>query len=147
MIGDVRTMLRIKLARVGKKKAPTYRLLVMERSKDPWGDSLENVGHYNPRTTPSTIELKKERIEYWLSKGAQPTESVHNILVEAGLLKDKKKNVSSLGKKFKAKVAEEKAKEAAAVAEAKAAKEAEAKAAEEAKNAAAAPAEEAPKAE
>lgn len=84
----------------------------MERSKDPWGNFLENVGFYNPLTDPKTVELNKERISYWISKGAQPTDTVHNLLVDAGIVSDKKRNVSALGKKVKeaAKKAAEEAK-------------------------------------
>ena len=114
-------MLRIKLSRVGKKNAPLFRVLVLEKSKDPWGDFLENVGSYNPRTVPPTVALKKERIEYWISQGAQPTDTVHNILVTAGILKDKKRNVSKLGKT--AREALKKAKEDAKAAKAAAAAE------------------------
>ncbi len=105
-------MLKIKLSRTGKKNAPTYRFIVCEHTKDPWGDSLEILGHYNPRS--KELVLKKERVEHWISKGAQPTETVHNILVTEGILKTKKKNVSALGKKAKEKAAEEKKKEKAA---------------------------------
>ncbi len=121
-------MLKIKLSRVGKKKQPIYRILVMEHTKDPWGNYLENVGTYNPLTNPATVTLKEDRVKHWMSQGAQPTDSVHNILVEAGLIKDKKRNVSKLGKAAKTAIKEaaEKAKEEAkAKAEAeKAAKEA-----------------------
>ena len=120
-------MLAIKLSRFGKKKAPTYRILVMEKTKDPWGDFLENVGHYNPRCNPKELVLKEDRIKYWIEKGAQPTDSVHNLLVENGLIKDKKRNVSSLGKKVKQEMEETAKKES----EAKAAKKAEEQASKE----------------
>lgn len=105
-------MLRIKLSRVGKKKHPQYRILVMEKSKDPWGNFLENVGFYDSCTEPSTIEFKEDRIKYWISKGAQPTDTIHNLLVDAGIVSAKKRNVSALGKKAKeaVKKAEEDAK-------------------------------------
>jgi small subunit ribosomal protein S16 len=132
-------MLRIKLSRVGKRKQPSYRILVTERQRDPWGKFIENVGTYNPLTNPATIKLNEERIKHWLSVGAQPTDTVHNMLVSAGIVNDKKRNVSALGKEAreaKAKVAEE----------AKKAKMDAAAAAKAAKEAAAAPAAEAPKA-
>jgi len=95
-------MLRIKLSRTGKKKQASFRLLVIERHKDPWGTYLENVGTYNPQTQPSTLNLKEERVKHWLSVGAQPTDTVHNLLVTAGVIKEaKKRNVSKLGKKAK----------------------------------------------
>lgn len=138
-------MLRIKLSRVGKRKQPSYRLLVTERQKDPWGTYIENVGTFNPLTEPATIKLNEERIKHWLSVGAQPTDTVHNMLVSAGLIEAKKRNVSKLGKEARdarTKAAEDakKAKTEAAAA-AKAAKEA-----AEAPKAEAAPETEAPKA-
>ena len=61
-------MLAIKLARFGKKKQPTYRVIVLEKSKDPWGDYLENLGTYNPKAQPKVIQLNAERIKYWMEK-------------------------------------------------------------------------------
>ena|SRR3990167_53726 len=83
-------MLTIRLSRTGKKKQAYYRFIISEKRKDPWGDSLEILGFYNPRTNPSTVNLKKERIAYWLSKGAQTSDTVHNILVDHGVLKGEK---------------------------------------------------------
>jgi small subunit ribosomal protein S16 len=83
-------MLVIRLSRVGKKKQPTYRMVVQEKQRDPWGTSIEIVGNYNPRTEPGTINLKEDRIKYWLEKGAQPSPTVHNILIDVGLLKGQK---------------------------------------------------------
>lgn len=84
-------MLCFKLARKGKKKQPFYRIVVVEKHKDPWGDFLEIVGNYNPMLTPSVVNLKEDRIKHWLANGAQPTDSVHNIFVSNGIIKDKKK--------------------------------------------------------
>lgn len=134
-------MLRIKLSRVGKRKQPSYRLLVTERQKDPWGTYIENVGTFNPLTNPATVNLKEDRIKHWLSVGAEPTDTVHNILVSAGIIDAKKKNVSKLGKEARearAKAAEEAKK---AKMEAAAAAKAEKEAAEAPKAEEAAPAE------
>lgn len=119
-------MLKLKLSRVGKRKQPIFRVLVVEQQKDPWGTYIENVGQYNPRSTPKKIELNAERIKYWISVGAKPTDTVHNLLVTAGIINEKKRNVSSLGKiarDERAKAAEDakKAKLEAAAAEAPAA--------------------------
>lgn len=133
-------MLKLKLSRVGKRKQPIFRVLVVEQQKDPWGTYIENVGQYNPRSTPKKIELNAERIKYWISVGAKPTDTVHNLLVTAGIINEKKRNVSSLGKiarDERAKAAEDAKK---AKLEAAAAKKAEAEAA-------AAPAAEAPAAD
>jgi len=81
-------MLAIKLARTGKKKYPTYSLIVVEKSKDPWGDYTEKVGSFNPHS--KALDLKKDRLEYWLKIGAQPTPTVHNLLVAEGLIKGEK---------------------------------------------------------
>lgn len=102
-------MLTIKLSRSGKRKQPAYRILVMEKSKDPWGDYLEMLGHYNPRTKKT--ELKADRIKYWISKGAKPTDSMHNMLVSQGIIEGKKKRVSRLSMERKAKLEKKKAAE------------------------------------
>lgn len=80
-------MLRIGLARIGKKKQPYYRIEVQEKKRDPFGASIEIVGSLNPHTEPRAVQLKEERIKYWLSQGAKPTATVHNLLVDAGILK------------------------------------------------------------
>lgn len=134
-------MLKIKLSRVGKRKQPIYRLLIVEKQKDPWGTYIENVGEYNPRTQPPTIKLNEERIKYWMSVGAQPTDTVHNMLVTAGMIKEKKRNVSKLGKFAREEVTKAAAEAKKAKMEAAAAKKAEAEA-KAAPAAEAAPAEE-----
>lgn len=91
-------MLTIRMTRVGKKKQPTYRIVVQDRLRDPWGKAIAIVGHYNPRTNPKTLVLKADVIKEWLSKGAQPSASVHNLLVDQKLISGEKKR-SSPGKK------------------------------------------------
>ncbi|MCH7986165.1 MAG: 30S ribosomal protein S16, partial [Acidobacteria bacterium] len=68
-------MLRIRLTRVGKKKQPVYRIVVMEKKRARDSRFVEIVGQYNPRQEPALINLKAERVQYWLSKGAQPSET------------------------------------------------------------------------
>jgi len=80
-------MLVIRLTRIGKKKQPEYRFIISEKTKDPWGKALEILGNYNPRSTPVTVTLKKDRIEYWISKGAQCSDTVWNILMDQGLVR------------------------------------------------------------
>lgn len=92
-------MLAFKLRRVGRKKQPSYRLIVTEKRRDPWGVALEIVGSYNPRTEPATVVLNEERVKYWLSKGAQPTNTVHNLFVDAKLLTTPKRKTLPPGKK------------------------------------------------
>jgi small subunit ribosomal protein S16 len=72
----------IRLARVGARKQPHYRIVVIEKERARNGRSLEVVGTYNPRTSPASIELKRERIEYWQSKGAQVSERVGKLLAK-----------------------------------------------------------------
>ena len=91
----------IRLSRVGKKKQPSYRLIVSEKTKDPWGDALEILGFYNPRTEPATVNLKKERIQHWLSKGAQSSATVHNLLVNEKILTGPKVKASKINKSKK----------------------------------------------
>ncbi len=82
----------------------------MEKSRDPKARNLEILGQYNPRTTPKTIELKEDRIQYWLSVGAQPSATVENLLINAGIMKKKKKAKSiRISDKRKAKLDEKKA--------------------------------------
>lgn len=88
-------MLAIRLTRVGKKKQPTFRLVVQDKQKDPWGKAVEIVGNYNARTSPKTVALKADRIKYWMSMGAQPSPSVHNILVDAKVIEGEKVKASS----------------------------------------------------
>ncbi len=73
-------MLRIRLTRVGKKKQPTYRIVVIDKRNARDGSFVEIVGHYNPRQDPALINLKTERLQYWLGKGAQPSDTVRSFL-------------------------------------------------------------------
>jgi small subunit ribosomal protein S16 len=99
-------MLHIRLRRTGKKKQPQYRLIVCEKSKDPWGDYLENLGTYNPRVHPSEINLKADRIKEWIAKGAQCSDTVWNMLVDQGVVEGEKRKTIGLSTKRKGKVAE-----------------------------------------
>ena len=104
-------MLSIRLTRVGKKKQPIYRVVVLDKRKDPWGKSLEILGNYNPRTKPSTINLKIERIKYWIGVGAQPSVTVHNILIDQKIIKGQKVRATTISKKRAVKKAEVKKEE------------------------------------
>jgi small subunit ribosomal protein S16 len=79
-------MVKIRLRRTGAKKKPTYRVVVAESTSPRDGRFIEIVGHYNPRTVPTTFEVKEERILYWLTVGAQPTDSVKKLLKNSGAL-------------------------------------------------------------
>ena len=73
-------MLMIRLSRTGARKQPQYRVVVIEKERARNGRPVEVVGTYNPRTTPASIELKRERIEYWVSKGAKMSDRVSKIV-------------------------------------------------------------------
>jgi small subunit ribosomal protein S16 len=70
----------IRLSRTGARKQPQYRVVVIEKERARNGRPVEVVGTYNPRTTPASIELKRERIDYWVSKGAKMSDRVSKIV-------------------------------------------------------------------
>lgn len=72
-------MLKIRLSRIGKKGQAYFRVVVVEHTKKPKGEYLELLGTYNPHE--KVLKVEKERIEYWVSKGAQPSPTVNNLLV------------------------------------------------------------------
>jgi small subunit ribosomal protein S16 len=76
-------MLAIRLARFGAKKKPTYRVVVIERDRARNSRSVEVVGHYNPVAKPAQIQLNRERIQYWMKNGAQPSDTVNRLLKTA----------------------------------------------------------------
>jgi small subunit ribosomal protein S16 len=73
----------IRLARVGARKQPYYRVVVIEKDRARNGRSIEVVGTYNPRTNPASIDLKRERIDYWTGKGAQFSDRVAKLYAVA----------------------------------------------------------------
>ncbi len=75
-------MLMIRLARVGARKQPHYRIVVIEKDRARNGRSVEVVGIYNPRTNPATVELKRDRIDYWTRNGAQVSDRVGKLLAK-----------------------------------------------------------------
>ena len=77
--------IRIRLSRGGAKKRPYYRIVVADSRSPRDGRFLEVLGFYNPRTEPSTIELKEDRVYHWLSVGAQPSDSVRRLFDQVGL--------------------------------------------------------------
>ena len=76
---------RMRLARVGSKKNPIYRVVVAASRSPRDGRFIEIVGRYNPQTDPSTIELDEAKISDWVAKGAQPTEPVARLMKAAGI--------------------------------------------------------------
>ena len=73
-------MLAISLMRMGAKKKPFYRVVVKEKRSKRDGACLENLGTYDPMTDPSTVNLKIDRVNYWVSVGAQPTDTVKRLI-------------------------------------------------------------------
>jgi len=92
-------MLKIRLARIGKKKKPLYRIIVSEGARDTYGSFLEILGAYNP--VSKVCEVKKDRILHWMKNGAKPSPTVHNLLVEQNVITDKKVRACSPKKKEK----------------------------------------------
>ena len=127
--------------RVGKKKQPSYRVVVADGRSPRDGRYIEIIGHYQPRQEPSGFDIQEDKVLDWLSKGAQPSEQVHRLLVNAGIWETYESGRSSLS--TAAKGAQRRAKGQAVLreSEAKAKAVADAKAAADAKVAAAAAAE------
>jgi small subunit ribosomal protein S16 len=90
-------MLRIRLSRGGKKDEPVYKIVVAEKTKPVKGKFIEKVGSYNPVLKVNT--LNTDRIKYWISVGAQPSRTVHNLLVREGVLDAPKLKVAKQKKK------------------------------------------------
>jgi len=78
-------LVKIRLRRMGAPKQPTYRVVATDVRAPRDGRFLEILGHYNPRTDPVTLEIKEDRVRYWLSQGAQPTEAVRRLLKQKGI--------------------------------------------------------------
>ena len=97
-------MLVLRLQRLGKKKNPSYRLMVSEKTKDTQAGTLEHLGTYNPVVTPKVVNLNVERIKYWISVGAQPSASVNNLLINEGIIKGDKEKSVFLSQKRKGKL-------------------------------------------
>lgn len=90
-------MLKIRLSRFGKKKHPIYRIIVSEKAKDTVGDYLELLGTYDPHLNKA--EINAERTKYWISKGAQTSGTIHNLLVDKKIIEAEKIKVANIKKK------------------------------------------------
>jgi small subunit ribosomal protein S16 len=77
---------RIRLKRMGAKKRPFYRVIVADSRSPRDGRFIETLGTYNPLTNPAEIKLKADKVQLWLSRGAQPSDTVRHILAREGLL-------------------------------------------------------------
>ena len=90
-------MLTIRLSRVGKPKQPSYRLIISEKTKDPYDRNLEILGSYDPFN--KELKCKTDRITYWISKGAKMSATVNNLLITKGIITGDKVKASKAGKK------------------------------------------------
>lgn len=79
-------MVKIRLRRLGAKKAPFYRIVVADSRYPRDGRFIEEIGTYNPLTSPASVSVNAERAQEWIKNGAQPTDTVRGILKKAGVL-------------------------------------------------------------
>ncbi len=93
-------MVRIRLRRMGRKKAPYYRIVVADSQSPRDGRFIEIIGQYTPRQGNNAVNLEVERANYWLDNGAQPSDTVRSLLRRAGVLKAR--HEERLGKKLNA---------------------------------------------
>jgi small subunit ribosomal protein S16 len=114
-------MLSIRLSQVGKKNKKMFRLTVAENTKDPYGHALEILGSYNPHS--KELNIKAERVLHWIKNGAQPSNTVNNLLITNKIIEGEKKKTVKISNKRKATIAKKKTDQEKA-AEDKAAKEA-----------------------
>ncbi len=91
---------KIRLRRTGRKKQPTYRIVIADSRSPRDGKFIEVVGQYAPRQGELALNLKSDRVNYWLDNGAQPTDTVRSLLRKAGVLKTR--HETRLGRKLTA---------------------------------------------
>ncbi|MCL2383789.1 MAG: 30S ribosomal protein S16 [Oscillospiraceae bacterium] len=77
-------MVKIRLQRMGKKKAPFYHIVVADSRSPRDGRIIEQIGTYDPMTNPSTLNLDKEKVEKWIKNGARPTDTVKHLIEKGG---------------------------------------------------------------
>ena len=77
---------KMRLTRLGDKKSPTYRIVVVDSRKARDGEYIDKIGHYNPTTNPAEIVMDNDKAKDWLAKGVQPTETVRALLLNAGVI-------------------------------------------------------------
>jgi small subunit ribosomal protein S16 len=75
-------MLKVRLRRMGSNRRPVYRVVVSDARNTPSAAVLEEVGFYNPRTQPADVRIDRERVDYWVSRGAQLSETVRSLLAQ-----------------------------------------------------------------
>ena len=84
-------MVKMRLFRMGDKKNPIYRIVVVDSRKAATGEYIDCVGHYRPTCDPVELDVNVEKAQDWIKKGVQPTETVKNLLVKAGALEKSEK--------------------------------------------------------
>ncbi len=84
-------MVKMRLVRMGDKKSPVYRIVVVDARKAATGEYIEKIGFYDPKSNPVTLEVDVEKAKEWLAKGVQPTETVKSLLVKTGALEKSEK--------------------------------------------------------
>ena len=84
-------MVKMRLVRMGDKKSPVYRIVVVDARKAATGEYIEKIGFYDPRSNPVTLTVDVDKAKEWLSKGVQPTETVKSLLVQTGALEKSEK--------------------------------------------------------
>ena len=78
---------KLRLKRMGAKKKPFYRVVVADSRTKRDGETIEDIGYYNPITVPATVKIDEEKALAWLSNGAQPTDTVRDLLSKEGIMK------------------------------------------------------------
>ena len=84
-------MVKMRLVRMGDKKSPVYRIVVVDARKAATGEYIDKIGFYDPKSQPVTLNVDVEKAKDWLSKGVQPTETVKSLLVQTGALEKSNK--------------------------------------------------------
>ena len=82
---------KMRLTRLGDKKSPTYRIVVVDSRKARDGEYIDKIGHYNPTAQPAEVVIDAEKAKDWLNKGVQPTETVRSLLLNAGVIEKSEK--------------------------------------------------------
>jgi len=100
-------MLKIRLTRVGKKNSPSYRVVVADKKRAVKRKFIEIIGNYNPTLKPKQIVIDKDRALFWIGNGAQPSDTVNNLMVNLGILAKEKKINKIYGKKLSKKAIKE----------------------------------------
>jgi small subunit ribosomal protein S16 len=90
-------MLTIRLSRVGKKNKPTYRIVISEKAKDPYGRALEILGSYNPHN--KNLKVDGDRVRYWIEKGSQMSPTINNIFIDNKIIEGEKKKATKIATK------------------------------------------------